>query len=189
VKCNFELFSLTNMAKTIWLRLVLAVLPMAVNVLLEDPAKCLITITISPLKRLQMTQDNDFNTVYGIPTVVINEDTLRDEAWWNASHILLQLSLSHVQRTDRETSMTRKNVCQEELGTRLLPLNNSSSLVKDIYRDFMSLSKRAFQKLINRVNVDEVHHIHTAGLPHHGLDAFRPAWGRLDELNHFLCTL
>ena len=65
----------------------------------------------------ETTQDNDFNTVYGIPTVVINEGTPRDEAWWNTSHILLQLYLSHVQRTDREMSMTRKNVCQKELGT------------------------------------------------------------------------
>ena len=31
-------------------------LPIALNILLEDPAKNLITITISPLKRLQITQ-------------------------------------------------------------------------------------------------------------------------------------
>ena len=40
--------------------------------------------------------------------------------------------------------------------------------------------------MINHVNIDEVHHIHTAGLPHHGLDAFRPAWGRLDKLKAVL---
>ena len=58
-------------------------LPMALNILLDDPSKYLITITISPLKRLQSTQENDFNTRYGIPTVVINEDTPRDDTWWN----------------------------------------------------------------------------------------------------------
>lgn len=43
-----------------------------------------------------------------------------------------------------------------------------------------------FQKHIARVIVDEAHNIHTAGLPHYGLDAFRPAWGRLDELKAIL---
>jgi hypothetical protein len=43
-----------------------------------------------------------------------------------------------------------------------------------------------FQKLIARLNIDEVHHIHTAGLPHHGLHAFWPAWGRLNELRAIL---
>ena len=64
-------------------------LPMALNILLEDPAKNLVTLTLSPLKRLQSTQENDFNTRYGIPTVVINEDTPRDKVWWNASHVLV----------------------------------------------------------------------------------------------------
>ena len=40
-----------------------------------------------------------------------------------------------------------------------------------------------FQKTIKRVNIDEAHNIHTAGLPQHGLKygAFRPAWGRLND--------
>jgi len=48
------------------------------------------------------------------------------------------------------------------------------------------LRNQRFHKLINRLNVDEVHHVHTAGLPHHGLDAFRPAWGKIDELRAIL---
>ena len=35
-------------------------LPIALNILLDDPAKKLVTITFSPLKRLQVTQENDF---------------------------------------------------------------------------------------------------------------------------------
>ena len=83
-------------------------LPIAVNILLEDPVKCLTTLTISPLKCLQTTHEDEFNNVYGIPTVVINEDTPWDEAWWNVSHPIsfLQLSLPHVRNTDRGTSMT-----------------------------------------------------------------------------------
>ncbi len=60
-------------------------LPIALNILLDDPAKNYVTLTLSPLKRLQVTQMNDFNCRYGIPTVVINEDTPRDETWWNVS--------------------------------------------------------------------------------------------------------
>lgn len=36
------------------------------------------------------------------------------------------------------------------------------------------------------VHVDEAHNIFTAGLPHHGEDAFRPAYGRLDEFRAIL---
>jgi DEAD/DEAH box helicase len=83
-------------------------LPMALNILLEDPAKKLITLTLSPLKRLQSTQENDFNTRYGIPTVVINEDTPRDEAWWNASHVFRLVTFLWFSRhlfSDRKMSM------------------------------------------------------------------------------------
>lgn len=60
-------------------------LPTALKILLDDPAAALTTITLSPLKRLQVTQENDFNSRYGINTVVINEDTPRDDAWWDVS--------------------------------------------------------------------------------------------------------
>jgi superfamily II DNA helicase RecQ len=38
-----------------------------------------------------------------------------------------------------------------------------------------------FLKRIQRLHVDEAHFVYTAGLGHHGLPAFRPAWGRLGE--------
>ncbi|KAH9029568.1 P-loop containing nucleoside triphosphate hydrolase protein [Lactarius hengduanensis] len=57
-------------------------LPIVLNTLLDAPEKKLVTLVISPLKRLQVTQENGFNTRYGIPTVVINEDTPREDAWW-----------------------------------------------------------------------------------------------------------
>lgn len=40
---------------------------------------------------------------------------------------------------------------------------------------------RLFRKRIARVHVDEAHFIYTAGLGLYGLDAFRPAWGKLGE--------
>ncbi|KAF8807127.1 hypothetical protein BYT27DRAFT_7098748 [Phlegmacium glaucopus] len=57
-------------------------LPMALCILLDDPSANLITITISPLKHLQVTQESDFNSRFGIHTVTINEDTPRDILWW-----------------------------------------------------------------------------------------------------------
>jgi hypothetical protein len=63
-------------------------LPTALKILLDNPAAALTTITLSPLKRLQVTQENDFNSKYGISTVVINEDTPRDDAWWDVSVML-----------------------------------------------------------------------------------------------------
>jgi hypothetical protein len=60
-------------------------LPIALSILLDNPAENTITLTISPLKRLQVTQESDFNTHFGIPTVTINEDTPRENEWWNVS--------------------------------------------------------------------------------------------------------
>ena len=59
----------------------------ALKILLDDPAAALTTITLSQLKRLQVTQENDFNLKYGINTVVINKDTPQDDAWWEVSLI------------------------------------------------------------------------------------------------------
>jgi hypothetical protein len=60
-------------------------LPIALCILLDDPTANYLSITISPLKRLQVTQESDFNNRFGIPTVTINEDTPRDSEWWNVS--------------------------------------------------------------------------------------------------------
>jgi len=48
------------------------------------------------------------------------------------------------------------------------------------------IRKAPFQKLLVRINVDEAHFIHTAGIKQHGVDPFRPAWGTLDELQALL---
>ena len=60
-------------------------LPIALNILFDNPSDHRITLTISPLKRLQTTQENDFRVRYGIPTYAINEDTPRDDKWWKVS--------------------------------------------------------------------------------------------------------
>ena len=73
-------------------------LPTILNALLDTPDQWLVTLVISPLKQLQVTQESDFNIKYGIPVVVINEDTPREDAWWtvgyNFSHCDNLISLS-----------------------------------------------------------------------------------------------
>ena len=48
------------------------------------------------------------------------------------------------------------------------------------------LRNQYFQRHIVRIVVDEAHNIYTAGLPLYELDAFHPAWGRLDEIKAIL---
>lgn len=75
-------------------------LPIAINILLDDPAKRKITITISPLKRLQTSQQEDFSARYGIRTFAINEDTPRDDEWWTVGIFprLIRCMYSHIFR-------------------------------------------------------------------------------------------
>ncbi|KAF7371288.1 II DNA helicase [Mycena sanguinolenta] len=82
------------------------------------------SITISPLKRLQILQVSELQK-WGINAISINEDT--------RSYGIL-------------------------------------------------LTSAQFAKKIARIHIDEIHFLCTAGLPHYGLPAFRPAWGSLNEL-------
>lgn len=61
-------------------------LPIALSVLLDDLEQKLITLTLLPLKCLQITQESNFNSCYGIPTVVINKDTLRGGTSFLGNH-------------------------------------------------------------------------------------------------------
>ncbi|KAH9069630.1 P-loop containing nucleoside triphosphate hydrolase protein [Lactarius deliciosus] len=144
-------------------------LPITLNALLDDPNKKLVTLILSPLKRLQMTQESDFNSRYGILTVVINEDTPREDAWWT------------------ENVWDGKERCP---GRARLLIVTVEQLFKSREGHFSRLALLVrnlwFQKHVVRMFVDEAHNVYTAGLSLYGLDAFRPAWGRLDELKAIL---
>ena len=61
-----------------------------------NPAANFITIIVSPLKWLQVTQELDFNSHFQIPTITINEDTPHNIAWWNLNvSILVQYPTPH----------------------------------------------------------------------------------------------
>ena len=96
-------------------------LAIALNILLDDPddnlVTLLVTLTHSPLKHLQVTQESNFNTCYGIPTVVINEDTPREDSWWNVrTHCLFLVSGYSLTNTYRRTSGIRRHVPVDALG-------------------------------------------------------------------------
>ncbi|KAF7337279.1 P-loop containing nucleoside triphosphate hydrolase protein [Mycena sanguinolenta] len=113
-------------------------------------------MTISPLKRLQILQAAEFET-WGIRTMSINEDTPNDKALWEKI----------------KTGYFQHLIVQPE---------QLKSFRGHMPRLARLLHVPQFTKTISRVHFDEIHFHHTAGLPHYGLPAFRPAWGSLNEL-------
>ena len=58
-------------------------LAIALCILLDDPAENSITITISPLKRIQAESDCNMYNIFGIPTVKIDKETPSGREWWD----------------------------------------------------------------------------------------------------------
>ncbi|KAF8432364.1 hypothetical protein L210DRAFT_873515, partial [Boletus edulis BED1] len=50
----------------------------------------------------------------------------------------------------------------------------------------LTSTRKLLVQRIDRINVDEAHNIHMAGLSHHGEPAFRPAYGKLGLLRPLL---
>ncbi|KAJ7498429.1 hypothetical protein B0H11DRAFT_1714971 [Mycena galericulata] len=118
-----------------------------------------ISMTISPLKRLQILQAAELER-WCIRTICINEDTPNDKELWN------------VQNTYRPLPTPNIIVQPEQL----------KSFHGHLPRLARLLDVPQFIKTIARVHIDEAHTHFTAGLPHYGLPAFRPSWGTLNEL-------
>ncbi|PPR05782.1 hypothetical protein CVT26_010156 [Gymnopilus dilepis] len=144
-------------------------LPTVLKILLDNPADKLLSLTVSPLKRLQETQENDFNSRYGICTVVINEDTPRHDGWW-------------------ETYVFNPKTRTPGLARHLIVTVEQIFMTPEghLPRLGVLIRNSHFQRLVVRVTVDEAHNIYFAGSSRYGLDAFREAWGRLDELKAIL---
>ncbi|KAJ7222387.1 P-loop containing nucleoside triphosphate hydrolase protein [Mycena pura] len=119
------------------------------------------SITISPLKSPETTTNSSIFQVaelqrWGINAISINEDTPNDVPLWN-----------HIRDGYFQHLIVQPEQLQSFHGhlPRLARLMNGHS----------------FAKKIARVHIDEAHFHVTAGLPHYGLSAFRPAWGALNE--------
>ncbi|KAG2737040.1 P-loop containing nucleoside triphosphate hydrolase protein, partial [Suillus brevipes Sb2] len=99
-----------------------------------------ISMTISPLKRLQITQVKEC-LKYGISTISINEDTPSDASLWQSI------------RTGKFNHLI---VSPEQLFVFNGHLPRLARLIRQ---------DGLFVKRIKRVHVDEAHNIYTAGLP------------------------
>ncbi|KAK1223963.1 hypothetical protein PQX77_013151 [Marasmius sp. AFHP31] len=131
-----------------------------------------VSITISPLKRLQDTQGKDFEEKYQIPTLVVNESTERTAEFWR-KHVF--------DPSERSPGRIQHLLVTPE---QLFKLKEGYfSRVGNLIRN------PSYKKFIGRFFVDEAHFIHYAGLPHHGLTAFRQAYGRLDEIKVLFPTI
>ncbi|KAL0057159.1 hypothetical protein AAF712_016207 [Marasmius tenuissimus] len=131
-----------------------------------------VSITISPLKRLQDTQGKDFEEKYRIPTLVVNESTERTAEFWKM-HIF--------DPSERSPGRIQHLLVTPE---QLFKLKEGYySRVGNLIRN------QSYKKFIGRFFVDEAHFIHYAGLPHYGLTAFRQAYGRLDEIKVLFSTI
>ncbi|KAF9486495.1 P-loop containing nucleoside triphosphate hydrolase protein [Pholiota conissans] len=140
-------------------------IPMALNILLDDPRQNLISITVSPLKRLQASQVDYFMERFGIRTFAINEDTPRDEAWWT----------KNIYSTSKPT--------ESPVQLLIVTIEQLSKTPEGHYpRMACFVRDPKFQKRIARMNIDEAHSFGTQGLPLYGQPAFRPAWGQLTVL-------
>ncbi|KAJ7506368.1 P-loop containing nucleoside triphosphate hydrolase protein, partial [Mycena galericulata] len=120
-----------------------------------------ITLTVSPLKRLQAMQVKDFWNKYGIPTIGINEDTSDSPELWKKI----------------ENGEIQHLIVQPE---QFRPTNGHLPRIAKLLRN------RVFASKVSRVAIDEAHNIYTAGAVINGRPPFRPAWGALGELRAWI---
>ncbi|KAJ7598279.1 P-loop containing nucleoside triphosphate hydrolase protein [Mycena floridula] len=127
------------------------------------------TLVLSPLKCLQSSQAEDLQSVYGLETMIVNEDTPRDSNLWNKkAHNLGQKQPG----TARIVIVTPEQFFQTPEG--------HMTKLGDLVR------QKPFKCHIKLVVADEIHQLITQGLPMHGCPAFRPCYGCLDELKTLL---
>ncbi|KAJ7580880.1 P-loop containing nucleoside triphosphate hydrolase protein [Mycena floridula] len=114
------------------------------------------TLVLSPLKHLQSSQAEDLQSVYGLETMIKKAHNLGRKRPGTARIVIA--TPEQFFRTP-EGHMTK-------LG--------------DLVR------QKPFKRRIKLVVADEIHQLVTQGLPMHGCPAFRPCYGRLDELKTLL---
>ncbi|KAL0568131.1 hypothetical protein V5O48_013860 [Marasmius crinis-equi] len=109
----------------------------------------------------------DFEEKYRIPTLVVNESTERTAEFWKKNVF------------DSSSSIRSPGHVQHLLVTP----EQLFKLKEGYYsRTGHLIRTQSYKKFIARFFIDEAHFIHYAGLPHNTQPAFRPAYGRLDEI-------
>ncbi|KAI4527998.1 hypothetical protein K525DRAFT_263669 [Schizophyllum commune Loenen D] len=124
-----------------------------------------VTFIITPMKRIQYSHALNISTKYGLETAVINDETPHDDAFWKR--------VLHDFKAQRSGTARVILVTPEQFFTcNAGHLSTFGQMIR----------KPQFLRRLHCVVVDEAHFPHTVGLPHYGLDAFRPSYGRLGEL-------
>ncbi|KAK0434245.1 P-loop containing nucleoside triphosphate hydrolase protein [Armillaria borealis] len=137
--------------------------------LLIDGSPDGLSLTISPLKRLQKAQVEAFGTTYGIMTAAINDETPHDDEYWNN---VIHNMATRTPGTARHLIVTTEQLFRSKSG--------------HLSRLYCLIHDTRFQQRIRRIHVDEAHFIFFAGEKRYGIDAFREAWGRLREIKDVL---
>ncbi|KAF9069374.1 hypothetical protein BDP27DRAFT_1363368 [Rhodocollybia butyracea] len=137
---------------------------MALLMLLEKSDSKNVFITVSPLKRLQVTQVASFLLKYGIHTVSINHDTPKGIDYWR-ENIHDGWKGQSQQGTAQHLIVTAEQLFKSPEG-HLTPFA-------------LTLRNPAFRQRIARVNVDEIHFIHYYGMERFGIPPFSFCLGTL----------
>ncbi|KAF8825281.1 hypothetical protein HHX47_DHR4000326 [Lentinula edodes] len=128
-----------------------------------------VTVMLSPLKRLQLSHVESIQALYSIETVAINEDTTNDNIFWEEKvHDFL----------NKQPGSARLFLVTPEQCWR----NSAGHLTRWGHM----IRQHQFKKRVRYLIIDESHSIPTQGIAQYGLPAFRPAYGRLDELRVLL---
>ncbi|KAH6890188.1 P-loop containing nucleoside triphosphate hydrolase protein [Coprinopsis sp. MPI-PUGE-AT-0042] len=139
----------------------------AIAILLQDPKKQLNVVTVSPLKRLQSTQVNEFQERWGIPTMAVNESTPKDTPFWK--------KFVYDCKKGKMGYFRHFIVTPEQLFFD--HTINHTPLFGKFLRTY-----RIFQEHTCHIIIDECHFTHVAGLSHNGEPPFRPKYALFDEL-------
>ncbi|KAH6902930.1 P-loop containing nucleoside triphosphate hydrolase protein, partial [Coprinopsis sp. MPI-PUGE-AT-0042] len=146
------LYSGTGSGKTMFI---------AIAILLQDPKKQLNVVTVSPLKRLQSTQVNEFQERWGIPTMAVNESTPKDTPFWK--------KFVYDCKKGKMGYFRHFIVTPEQLFFD--HTINHTPLFGKFLRTY-----RIFQEHTCHIIIDECHFTHVAGLSHNGEPPFRPKY-------------
>ncbi|KAJ3805154.1 hypothetical protein F5876DRAFT_52300 [Lentinula aff. lateritia] len=147
-----------------------------------------VTVMLSPLKRLQLSHVESIQALYSIETVAINEDTTNDNIFWEVSHFLVSFTILlylflFLQEKVHDFLNKQPGSAQLFLVTPEQCWWNSAG---HLTRWGHMICQHQFKKRVRYLIIDESHSIPTQSIAQYGLPAFRPAYGRLDELRVLL---
>ncbi|KAJ7572263.1 P-loop containing nucleoside triphosphate hydrolase protein [Mycena floridula] len=114
-----------------------------------------ISIVVSPLRRLQIMQLEEF-TLWGLRAASINQDTPKDDDLY-------------------------RDIAKGKYNLILVQAKQLNRFKGHLTRFARLLGLQSFVDRISRVHVDEAHFIYLLGLALYGQPAFRPLYGQLDR--------